>query len=142
MKTQFLRKNTVKLAAVASVALLMSASVFASGGYGGGGGFSSGSRAPAPRAVDTVYETGKAIFNGRQRGEPSLSYCVVADGEKVPVKRRSLRDYKKTDYNTLAQNLYSCDEPKTLIAEQLTRDSMLYVLYYLNKRHRLGLRGS
>jgi len=137
------KNKLINLALVASAALVFSLQTLASGGYGGGGGgFSSGTRAPAPRQVDTVYETGKAIYNGRQRGEPSLAYCVVADGEKVPVKRRTLKEYKKTDYNTLAQNLYNCDSPDTPIKDELTRDSMLYVLYYLNKRHRLDLRGS
>ena len=129
---------------VAFATLLFGTQALASGGYGGGGGGFSGSRSnsPAPRAVDAVYETGKAIFNGRQRGEPSLSYCVQNGEEKVPVKRKSLKSYKKTNYDTLAKNLYNCDEPDTLIAKQLTRDSMLYVLYYLNKRHKLGLSGS
>lgn len=128
------------LALAASVLFITNAN--ASGGYGGGGGGGGFSNAPAPRQVDTVYETGKAIYNGRQSGEPSLSYCVVSAGEKVPVKRKSLKEYKKTSYNTLAANLYDCDEPDTLIAKKLTRDSMLYVLYYLNKRHKLNLRGS
>ncbi len=125
--------------------LALSATSFASGGYSGGGGYS-GSRSaqPAPsRAVDTVYETGKAIFKGRQQGEPALSYCINnSDNEKVAVKRKTLKQYKNQTYTELAQNLYNCDNPDSLIASELTRDSMLYVLYYLNKRHKLGLRSS
>ncbi len=136
-------KKTFNVAIVAFAAVLFGTHALASGGYGGGGGVSGGrTYSPAPKAVDTVYETGKSIFRGRQSGEPTLSYCVINDGEKVPVKRKSLKAYKRTDYNTLAQNLYNCDEPDTLISKQLTRDSMLYVLYYLNKRHKLGLNGS
>lgn len=136
-------KKTFNVAMVAFATILFGTQALASGGYGGGGGVSGGrSYTPAPKAVDTVYETGKSIFRGRQSGEPALSYCVISDGEKVPVKRKSLKSYKKTNYSTLAENLYNCDDPETLISKQLTRDSMLYVLYYLNKRHKLGLSSS
>lgn len=115
---------------------------FASGSYGGGGGGGSTFNAPQQRQIDPVYEQGKAIFRGRSDGEPSLSYCVASEGEIVPVKRKSIKAFKKTSYEELAQNLYNCDAPDTLVANELTRDSLLYVLYYLNKRHRLGLKGS
>lgn len=132
-----------KMALWAVVITFFSTTVFASGGYSGGGGFSSSrSVQKAPRAIDTTYETGKAIFKGRQQGEPALSYCINNGGEKVAVKRKSLKQYKNATYTEVAQNLFNCDELDTLIATQLTRDSMLYVLYYLNKRHKLGLRSS
>lgn len=133
-------KRTLVLALLVGSTLLSSFPTFASGGYSGGGGYS-GSRSAAPerKAVDTVYETGKAIFKGRKSGEPALSYCVVSAGQKIPVKRKSLKAYKKASYNNLADNLFNCDDPETLIASQLTKDSMLYVLYYLNKRHKLNL---
>ena len=139
------------LLAMASLAMLAQPSFsFASGG-GGGGGFSGGgggggfggggfqSRQPK---VDQTYEVGKAIFTGRAQGEPSLEYCIAVDGEKVPLKRKTVKTYKKATYNDFAKGLYRCDEPEKLIAESLTRDSLLYVVYYLNKRHKLNLRGS
>ena len=113
---------------------------FASGGYGGGGG--GGFNAPQQRQVDTIYEEGKAIYRGRREGEPSINYCVANEGEIVPVKGKTIKAYKKTSYEELAKKLYNCDSPDTLVANELTRDSMLYVLYYLNKRHRLGLKSS
>ncbi len=122
--------------------VLVSGHAMASGSYGGGGGGGSFNNTPQQRQVDPVYEQGKAIYRGRKSGEPSLNYCVVSEGEKVPVKRSSIRSYKKTSYQELAQNLYNCDNPESLVADELTRDSLLYVLYYLNKRHRLNLRGS
>jgi len=126
------------LLTMASAALLAQSSVsFASGG-GGGGGFT-----PAPqRKVDQTYEVGKAIFTGRAKGEPSLEYCIAVDGEKVPVKRKSIKAYKEATYNDFARGLYNCDEPDKLVADSLTRDSLLYVVYYLNKRHKLKLRSS
>ena len=122
-----------------------STAVFASGGgggggYGGGGGFGGGQ--VQQRQVDQTYEVGKAIYNGRQSGFPKLSYCVVAEGEKVPVKSKSIKTYKKTSYNELSKNLYNCDNPDSLVSSELSRDGLLHVLYYLNKRYRLSLRGN
>jgi len=120
---------------------LTSASVLASGGGGGGygGGYSGQTQ---QRQIDQTYEVGKAIYNGRQSGFPKISYCVPFEGQKVPVKSKSIKQYKRTSYNELGQNLYNCDSPDTLVSSELSRDGMLHVLYYLNKRYRLSLRGS
>lgn len=118
---------------------------FASGGSGGGfggrqnGGFDSRQR---QRVVDQSYETGKSIYKGRKAGEPTLEYCVLVKGEKVPLKRKSIKSFKNTTYTDLATNLYQCDQPEKKISAGLTRDSFLYVLYYLNKRHKLDLKGA
>ncbi len=134
-----------KLLIVAATFALLAQSTysFASGGYSGGGGFNRGSSGfENQRAVDQTYEIGKSIFNGRARGEPSLEYCIDVEGERLPVKRKSVKSFKKGTYNDFARSLYRCDEPESLIAESLTRDSLLYVIYYLNKRHKLDLRGA
>ncbi len=134
-----------KLLIVAATFALLAQSTlsFASGGYSGGGSFNRGSSGvESQRRVDQTYEIGKSIFNGRARGEPSLEYCIDVEGERLPVKRKSVKSFKKGTYNDFASSLYRCDEPESLIAESLTRDSLLYVIYYLNKRHKLGLRGA
>lgn len=115
-------------------------SAFASGGgsYGSGGDFNVRRAA----AVDQNYELGKSIYKGRKAGEPTLEYCVLVEGEKIPLKRKSIKAYKNTSYNDLAANMYYCDEPEKQISDGLTRDSLLYVLYYLNKRHKLNLKGA
>jgi len=114
---------------------------FASGGRSGG--FNSGrDMNTQPRQVDQVYEAGKAIFNGRAKGEPSLQYCVAVGDQKIPVQRKSLTTFKKSSFNDLATSLYLCDQPEKQVSESLTRDSLLYVVYYLDKRHKLDLRGS
>lgn len=136
----------ILLLAAASLAMLAQSTYsFASGGYsGGGGGFGGGGGnfSQQQRQVDQTYEVGKSIFNGRAKGEPSLEYCVDVEGERLPVKRKNVKSYKKGTYNEFASNLYRCDEPETRIAESLTRDSLLYVIYYLNKRHKLNLKGA
>lgn len=132
------------LLTLASLTMLMQSSFsYASGGGGGGGGFSGGSyNSPQARPVDQTYELGKAIYTGRAKGEPSLEYCIAVEGEKLPLKRKSVKVFKDSTYNEFANNLYNCEEPDQLVAETLTRDSLLYVVYYLNKRHKLKLRGS
>jgi len=135
----------ILLIAAASLAILAQSTLsFASGGYsGGGGGFNRGnSGIENQRRVDQTYEIGKSIFNGRARGEPTLEYCVDVEGERLPVKRKSVKNFKKGTYNDFARSLYRCDAPDSLIADSLTRDSLLYVIYYLNKRHKLDLRGA
>ena len=119
---------------------LSSGSVLASGGggYGGSGGSYGGGQVQQ-RQVDQTYEVGKAIYNGRQSGVARLSYCVTAGDAKLPVKSKSLKPYKKTTYDNLSQNLYNCDKPDSLAADELSRDNLLYVLYYLNKRYNLRL---
>jgi len=134
-------KHTFLLAAGITAAII-SSDIFASGGYGGGGG---GYSSPSPRPqrqVDQTYEVGKSIFNGRQRGAPKLSYCVMVEGEKVPVRRKSIKSFKHSNYNDLANNLYDCEEPDSKIVDKLGRDNFLYVAYYLNKRHKLYLKRS
>jgi len=111
----------------------------ASGGYSGGSG---GNYNRQAKPVDQTYEVGKAIFKGRKSGEPSLEYCVLSDGEKVPLKRSSVQEFKNSTYDEFAKSLFQCDKPESLVSEGLTRDSLLYVLYYLNKRHKLKLKGS
>lgn len=118
-------------------------SIFASGGSGGGfGGRQSGGFDSRQRAVDQNYEIGKSIYKGRKAGEPTLEYCVLVEGEKVPLKRKSIKAFKNVTYNDLATNMYQCDQPEKQISASLTRDGFLYVLYYLNKRHKLGLKGA
>ena len=86
---------------MASMAIIFQSSLaFASGGgggggfRGGGGGFSGTSLQKRQRQVDQTYEQGKAIFTGRAKGEPSLEYCIAVEGEKVPLKRKSIKAYK------------------------------------------------
>lgn len=109
-------------------------------GYSGGGGYSNGS-GNRQRVVDQNYEIGKSIYLGRKAGEPTLQYCILVDDEKKPVKRKSIKPFKAQTYEAVASNLYQCDKPDELIADGLTRDSFLYVLYYLNKRYKLDLKG-
>lgn len=126
---------------ITSLILLASSYTASASGYSSGG-YNNPQRDANRRAVDQTYELGKAIYTGRQQGEPSLEYCIAVDGEKVPVKRKSVKAYKGETYDEFARNLFHCDEPDKLISEGLTRDSFLYVVYYLNKRHKLDLRGS
>ena len=130
--------NNRFLSSVIITALTLGFSSFtvASGGYGGGGGF--GTTAPA-RQVDHDYEYGKSIFLGRQKDVPKLSYCVEVDGKKVPMKRKTIRQFKKVAYTEFANSLYHCDQPDRLIVQDIDKEKFQYVIYYLNKRFKLYL---
>ena len=106
------------------------------GGYGGGGGsYNQPTRPP----VDQTYEVGKSIYKGRRAGAPKIKYCLNVDDEVVPLGRSSARKYKNTSVQAFSESLLDCNSPETNISQSLTRDDFLYVLYYLNKRYRLGL---
>ena len=126
--------------ATLSMSAMFSTASFASGAYGGaGGGLTGGSSVAQPREIDPVYEAGKAIYTGRQKGIDKINYCVKVDDQLLPVKRKTLKPYKKTSYSKLANNLFNCDQPEAQIGTQLGREDLTFVLYYLNKRHRLKL---
>jgi len=111
------------------------------GGGGGGGGFGGGTynRSAPPRQVDQSYEYGKAIYQGRQQGFKKIAYCLDIDGEKVPLKSRTIKHFKRTPINDFANSLYDCNAPDQRVRDQLSRDKLQYVLYYLNKRYKLSL---
>ena len=136
-------------AIVLSTALTFSSAALASGGGGGGGGggFGGGGGGfggPAPRpVVDPTYEAGKAIYRGRASNAPKLEYCVKGEAEEMlPLKGKSVKSFKRATYNEFANALYNCEAPEKRIAQELEREDFLYVLYYLNKRHKLRLVGS
>lgn len=89
--------------------------------------------------VDVPFERGKAIFKGRNE-YPKLSYCVVDNGGKVKIKRKSMYSYKQGTYTDLSQQLYNCDKPDRKIINELPREDFLYVLYYLDVKYKLDLK--
>lgn len=129
-------KRFLNVSLIAVTLLLGNSVAMASGSYGGGRSYDT---TPQVRQVDQTYETGKAIYKGRASSAGKLKYCVEVDNEIVPLKRKSLKPFKNASYNDVANKLYNCDSPETKIAEQLSKDEMLYVLYYLNKRFKLNL---
>ncbi len=131
-------RKLVLLVLSTTVILSTTTQVFASGSYGGGSGSFGTSSRPA-KQIDHNYEQGKAIYTGRKSSAGKLDYCLAVDGELKPVRRSSLKTYKRTTYDNVANNLYNCNEPEQLISEKLSNDELLYVLYYLNKRFRLYL---
>ena len=135
--------RTIKIALFALIVnALFTSLAIASGAYGGGFGGRSGSfesSARPAKQIDQNYETGKAIYSGRQNGSPKLEYCLDVEGERLPLRRSSVKNFKRTSYDELNEKLFLCDDPEKRVQEALTRDELLYVLYYLNKRYRLHL---
>ena len=113
---------------------------FASGGYGGGGGYSGGSSS-APRATpkDQVYEYGKALYKGRIKAVGKVPMCFKTNEGVVKVKKSTLKPYKASSYQELANQLYLCDQPDQAVSTKLNGKQLGYVIYYLNKRYKLNL---
>ena len=143
-----IRSLSIFISALTLFTLAFSSSVLASGGGGGGGGgggFSSrstGSYSTPQRVVDQDYEIGKAIFTGRQTGVEKIAYCIKIEDQLTPVKRKSIKAFHKSSYENLTANLFDCNQPDTQVLDQIGRDNLLYVMYYLNKRYNLYLGGS
>ena len=127
-------------------ALIMSPQLLASGGESEDNdseGFGdSGSFERTERVVDPTYESGKAVYTGRKHATPKLSYCLKGEEGVVKVKRKTIKQFKKSSYSELAKSLYQCDTPDSTIKSQLESKDFLHVLYYLNKRYKLNLQRS
>jgi len=91
--------------------------------------------------VDQAYESGKAVYTGRKKGVPKLSYCLKDGDQMVELKRKSIKQYKGNSYSGLAAGLYNC-ETSTAIKPELARADFIHVLYYLDKRYKLKLQRS
>ncbi len=117
--------------------VLISASSIA---FASGGGGSYGSYSTPSEPVDTKYEYGKSVYQGRANNVPKIKYCVDNGKEKVKLKRSSLRPFKGGTVDSLTAKLYDCDNLNTLIGEKISTRDFSYVIYYLNKRYRLNLR--
>ena len=91
------------------------------------------------RVVDPIYESGKAVYTGRSKSAPKLSYCIGSGEQAIKLKRKSIKQFKKTSFSELAKNLYRCDIPSETIKSQLEKRDFLHMLYYLDKRYKLQL---
>ena len=91
--------------------------------------------------VDTAYESGKAVYNGRKRNVPKLSYCLKDGEEMVELKRKTIKQFKGSSYSGLAAGLYNC-ETSLAVKQDLERQDFIHVLYYLDKRYKLKLQRS
>ena len=109
--------------------------VMASGGGGFGYSWGSGDQ----ETVDQKYEAGKFYFNSAKVNGKKIWYCVKNGEEMQRLSRRSLKPFENSTTSDLSDNLYNCDQPEQLIADQINHDQVSAVVYYLNKRYRLSL---
>ena len=128
-----IRVMVVLMAALFSTAILASGS----GGYGGDTRFKN-----TPRQTDPVYEHGKAIFKGRSANYKKVKFCLK-DDEKAEgfkkIKSRNIKPFKETSYEEISQHIVICDNPEQLARQLLSREDILALIYYLDKRYRLKL---
>lgn len=116
--------------------LLLPSLAFASGSASSS---NSGGFFPSSSSVDQAYEYGKALYTGRSSEVERFKYCIVSEEEPIEVKRSSLRQFKGTSLNELAASLIDCDNPEKSMFDYVDSTQASYVLYYLNKRYKLGL---
>lgn len=121
-----------------SILSLALAALLSSGAFASGGSYNYGYDAPKPKPVDTRYEYGKTIYQGRAKNIGKINFCID-NGEAVsPVKAKTLRPFKRGSVRNLTSNLYNCDTSQK-ISETINSKDLSYVVYYLNKRFRLRL---
>ena len=89
--------------------------------------------------VNVPYERGKSVYRGRAENVAKLKYCIVHKGEKVKIKRSSMRSYVNGTYSGLSKQLYNCEKPDNKIINELPRKEFLEVLYYLDVEYKLSL---
>jgi len=129
---------------IAILVSCLSISTFAfssSGSYGGssrGGDYGDSRQYRKP--IDQNYELGKAVYKGTGN-RAKLQYCIDNGSDKVKLKSKSAKSFKRKSVNDFAAALYHCDKPDTRIASSLNRQDLAAVVYYLNKRYRLKLKG-
>jgi len=131
--------------ATASLLVAFSAGLHASGSefYGSSSSYGSNKVAKSyKKKVDQLYEKGKARYYATNSTGQRTRYCVKKEDSVESVSRRSLKDFRGTSEDTLKSNLVHCDLPEETIASSLENDQATALVYYLNKRYRLGLYGS
>ena len=145
----------VGFAVLSAMTCLWATAPLASGGYSGGGGGSFSGSVSRPAENDPTYDLGKAVYSGRSRSARGLRVCLlersdegntearieldVDKPETTRLSRRSLKPYKKGSVAELVGQLVDCQDGNSLAAERLDSTETRALVYYLNKRFRLGL---
>jgi len=126
------RKPFIAIACLAA-GLTASPQLLASGG---GGSFNSSSR-----SIDQQYELGKSYYKSAQPNGDKLKYCVQSGDELKKLSRRSVKPFKNGPVMKFVESLYDCSDPNTKIADIIPDAEGDAILYYLNKRYKLRLKG-
>lgn len=112
----------------------------------GGGSYGSSSRGgdygnsrQNRRAVDQTYELGKSVYLGK-RGT-KLNYCIDNGTDKVKLKSKTAKKFKRKAANEFLVALYDCNQPDIQVANIIDKGDVYALVYYFNKRYRLNLTG-
>lgn len=105
------------------------------------GGGSSDRRGNSTKAVDQLFERGKAVYQGRAQGVSKINYCIDNGTSKVKLKSKTAKSFRNTKANDFALALYDCNDTNTAVHTQLSRENLSLLIYYFNKRYRLNLAG-
>ena len=99
----------------------------------------SGTKDASADGTDLTYADGQAIYSGRKGGTKALAYCVDVEGDKQKLKARTIEQFKGMQSSALVAKLYDCDQPDTLISQQITQNDLNAVVHYLDVRYELAL---
>lgn len=99
----------------------------------------SGAKSVSTEGADPTYADGQAIYSGRKGGTKALAYCVEVGGDKKKLKARTIGQFKGKESSALVAKLYDCDQPDTLISQQITQNDLNAVVHYLDVRYELAL---
>lgn len=121
-----------------SLSIFLISTMFASSLALASGEHSAGSTA-STQTNDPAYADGQAIFKGRKGGTKALAYCVDVNGDKRKIKARTIQQYKGQTSSALVAGLYDCNQPDTLISQQITQNDLNAVVHYLDRRYKLAL---
>ena len=94
------------------------------------------------RQTDPYYEQGKAIYRGKVKEYKGIKYCLFAPDQETKttkIKSKTIKPFKGSKLQEFAKQLRSCDNFEEYTVTLLSRDDMLILLYYLNKRYKLKL---
>ena len=122
----------ISLCAITAAAVIVSSSVFASGGA------APASAKPTAKVVDESFEAGKALLSGRVDGVDPSDFCLSVDGQASPVAS-AIDSFKGGSSDDLLNSMVSCSNPETQISSIVDADSLDSVVHYLNKAKGLGL---
>ncbi len=105
------------------------------------GGFGQTDVRVQARQTDPLYDEGKAIYKGKKRGIGKIKYCLSEPetGELGKLRGKTVKPFRKGSVEAFAGSLVNCEMPDQQIATVMTRDDLIAVIYYLNKRYKLNL---
>lgn len=122
---------------LASLSLTVSSALVAKGN---GPDTDTGIEASNSQTIDLQYELGKSIYKSTRADGSRLEYCVNGDNRLLKLSRPAVKRFRNGLASDFVDSLYNCEDPAVKITDTWPVEQSDAILYYLNKRFKLGLR--